>query len=339
MGSAGTAADAVAAAFGLGTVRGPWEPVPGGRAHRLWKLRTSAGVWAVKRLNRSREPWWLADHVIAAEIEEVASRCGIAMPRPVPPLRPAAPLLADIPVDGTLASFLVHEWCPGTALPAVDVPPAVLDWVGATLAALHALPVALRLADVPPRETHPAAEWATWLDGDGEFIATVRAYLPDVARATEIVDRAAPLVGRELIPVFTHRDVKPDNVLLAPASPVLVDWDGAGRDVAEWEATRAALAFSRSATGWSADAFARVLRAYEAAGGRRIAPVTASFAGLLATQLGGAAWMLWRALGHRPVTPAERAADHGHTLEILADLRASLGQLDHWASWLRHAHS
>ena len=49
---------------------------------------------------------------------------------------------------------------------------------------------------------------------------------------------------------------------------------------------------------------------------------------------GGAALQLWRALGHRPVTAAERAAAHDHTMEFLTDLRTSLKQLDRWAHWL-----
>ena len=48
----------------------------------------------------------------------------------------------------------------------------------------------------------------------------------------------------DLTPVSTHRDVKPDNVLKTPAGPLLVDWDGAGPDHAEWELTWAALHFS-----------------------------------------------------------------------------------------------
>jgi hypothetical protein len=135
--------------------------------------------------------------------------------------------------------------------------------------------------------------------------------------------------------VLTHRDVKPDNVLRTPAGAILLDWDGAGPDVAEWEATRAALAFSRVGAGWDRAGFTRVLRAYRAAGGRRIPPEPGSFTGLLQGQLGGAAWMLWRALGHRPVSPPERAAAHDHTLTILADLRLALRHLDTWTGWLR----
>ena len=129
-------------------------------------------------------------------------------------------------------------------------------------------------------------EWRDWLGGatseiSADFVAEVRAFLPDIARAKDLVEQPSWRPGDRLSPVFTFRDVKPDNVLLTSASPELVDWDGAGLDFAEWELPR-----------------------------------------------------LWRALGHRPVTPAEQAAAHEHTLEFLAELRTSLDRLDQWACWL-----
>jgi hypothetical protein len=166
------------------------------------------------------------------------------------------------------------------------------------------------------------------------------AFLPDVAEAKGLVDQAWWQPYDRLTPVYSHRDVKPDNVLLASASasasasPVLVDWDGAGLDFAEWEVPRAALAFSRCRGGWHRPSFDRVVRTYQAVTGRRVPPVAASFAGVLRLQLGAAAFLLWRALGYRPVTAPERAAARGHALEVLTELRAGIQQLGRWTHWL-----
>lgn len=333
------AATAVARAFALGPAVGGLRPVTGGRSHLMWKLRTERGVWAVKQMNRSREPWWIADYIVAADVEQVAFGQGIAMPRPMHPVHPVAPLLTDIAVGGVDLSFRVHEWCAGRTLDDAAVSAETLEWVGTTLAALHALPVARSAADASRYEPHGTDEWAAWLADDAgedraDFIARVRGFLPDIAEAKGLVDQASWQPRGQLSPVFTHRDVKPDNVLLTSRSPVLVDWDGAGLDFAEWEVPRAALAFSRRGGGWHQPSFDRVVRTYQSLTGRRIPPVTASFAGVLRLQLGAAALLLWRALGHRPVTPAERAAAHEHTLEFLNELRTSLQQLDRWAHWL-----
>jgi Ser/Thr protein kinase RdoA (MazF antagonist) len=307
--------EAVAAAFGLGDAIS-WEPVAGGRAHLVWRLRTSRGEWAVKRLNRSYEDWWLREHEVSARVQLEAWERGLPMPRPVHPLAPAAPLLAD--VDGH--SYLAHEWCEGR-----PVTGDVTTWVGEVLAALHALPA----GEGPDQRPHPVDEWRTWLDeAPGPFTDAVRAHLPDIAEAVDLVGETTGLT-----PVNTHRDVKPDNVLETARGPLLLDWDGAGPDYAEWELTRAAVHFS----GLGADraAFTAVVSSYEAVTGRRPPAGPESFAGLLRGHLGGAAWMVWRALGHRPVTEPERAAAEPHALELLADLRASLGRLDEWVRWLR----
>lgn len=307
--------DAVAAAFGLGGAIS-WEPVTGGRSHLVWRLRTERGEWAVKRLNRSREDWWLRDYLAAAEVQLAAWERGLPMPRPVHPLDPAAPLLADVGEH----SYLVHEWCEGGP-PTGDV----TEWAGRTLAALHALPA----GGTPEWEPHPVAEWLTWLDeAPGPFTDEVRAYLPDIAEAIAL---SGDTTG--LTPVGSHRDVKPDNVLETAGGPLLLDWDGAGPEWAEWELTRAAVHFSDR--GEDRAAFLRVVSAYEAVTGSRPPATRASFAGLLRAYLGGAAWMVWRALGHRPVTEPERAAAGPHALELLADLRAALGRLDEWADRLR----
>lgn len=311
---------AVAEAFDLGDVLGPGTPVAGARSHLMWRLHTSRGTWAVKRLNRSREDWWLRDYLVSAQIQLDAHTRGFPMPRPVHPLEPAAPLLADVQTGGEVASYLVHEWCEGGS-PVTDVS----GWVGTTLASLHTLPA----GGTPDWEPHPVEEWRKWLDGaPSEFADAVRAYLPEIAEA----GKAAADPGG-LTPVSTHRDVKPDNVLETAAGPLLVDWDGAGPDYAEWELTRTALHFSD--LGENRAAFDTVIRSYEAAGGRRPPASQAAFAGLLRTCLGGAAWMVWRALGHRPVTPPERAAAHTHALELLADLRTSLRRMDDWVARLR----
>jgi hypothetical protein len=310
----------VAAAFGLGDVVEPWTPVAGGRSHLVWRLRTSRGTWAVKRLNRSREDWWLRDYLVAARVQLDACERGFPMPRPVHPLEPAAPLLADVRVGDEVGSYLVHEWHDGGPL-TTDVS----EWAGTTLAALHH-----RAVDVAPDgPPHPVEEWREWLDeAPNDFTSAVRAYLPDVAEARSIATAA-----HDFTPVDTHRDVKPDNVLQTATGPLLLDWDSAGPDYAEWELTRAAIYFSR--LGEDRAAFDRVITSYETAGGRRPPASPTSFAGLLRVYLGGAAWMVWRALGHRPVTPAERAASHTHALELLADLRTSLAHLDDWTTRLR----
>ncbi|WP_062214003.1 aminoglycoside phosphotransferase family protein [Streptomyces sp. NBRC 109706] len=331
---------AVAAAFGLGRVTGGWQPVGGGRSHPLFRLRTVHGEWAIKRLNRSREEWWWQDHLLATRIERAALAAGLAIPRPIEPPGVAEGLLVNLRVadEPGPVSFLAWEWCRGSPIAETNHPPELRRWVGGTLARLHALAPTGNADEGNVYPPHPADAWQRWLDEAGpdidpDFVLAVADHLPEVAAAHRIItDSGAQLPHAAR--VFSHRDIKPDNVLRTAETPVLLDWEGAGRDLAPWEAARTALAFSRTADGWDRAGVIEVLTAYRAAGGAPVPAVPAAFGGLIDQRLGGAALMLWRALGHRPVSPPERAAAHHHALEYLGQLRVELAQLDRWTGWL-----
>jgi Ser/Thr protein kinase RdoA (MazF antagonist) len=316
---------AVAKAFGLGTPTTAAASVGGGGSHLMWRLATTTGEWAVKQLNRSREQWWIDDFEIAATVEQSAWASGIPMPRPVPPS------LMDLTVGGEQISVQVHEWRTGRPVDTTD--PAVQTWIGRTMAAVHALS-----GPAPPADTalHDPAEWRAWLDdappSEADLVLRVRERLPDIARAKDFADRSAAELGPSLTPVFTHRDVRPANMLMTTAGPVLLDWDGAGVEHAEWEAVRSALECARPAAGQEPDraAFRRILAGY----GRDLPAGPAAFGGLVRGQLRAGAWLLWRALGHRPVTPAERDMSRSTLRDTLAAVHTALTRIPEWTTWL-----
>jgi hypothetical protein len=89
--------------------------------------------------------------------------------------------------------------------------------------------------------------------------------------------------------VLTHRDLEPWNVLMTPAGPVIVDWDGAGPDSAGLVAAHAAYAFG----GGHGPLTDRANAAYVAHGGRLPPPADrlARRAGLMLSRL--AERILW----------------------------------------------
>ncbi len=172
--------------------------------------------------------------------------------------------------------------------------------------------------------------WHDWLAPHHTgFAREVRLRLPAVAGALAVLGRPGP----PLTAVSSHRDIKPDNVLLTASGPVLLDWDSSGPDTAEHELLRTALAlgFERKRP------FIRTVTAYRRAGGRPFPADPALFHGIVTAQLHTAEWLLWRALGHRGDDATARRQAATECLARLDGMAKSLRLLPRWHRWLADA--
>ncbi|BEL02819.1 hypothetical protein Q0Z83_010100 [Actinoplanes sichuanensis] len=307
----------VTRAFGTGQPTDAPVRVDGGVSHAVFRLTTTTGRYAAKRLNTVDERWWWDAYHEAARIEARAAAAGVSLPTRL------EPLVAELDVDGVRQHWQMHRWSDGRR-PTDPAGDGLADWTGATLALLHRDPA----GGAPERAPlYPLTSWHEWLgEQDTPFTRQVREHLPTVAAALEHLAQPGP----PLTAVLSHRDVKPDNVLLTDDGPVLLDWDSAGPDIAEHEILRSALAMGFEAR----EPFERTIAAYLRAGGRALPADPAIFHGIVEAQLRTAEWLLWRALGHRHDEPAER--DHA-ARECPARLRGaaeSLRRIPEWTTWL-----
>ncbi|MEV0740816.1 aminoglycoside phosphotransferase family protein [Streptomyces sp. NPDC050549] len=268
-------ADLIAETYTLGA--GPWTmtPVTRGALGQIWKLSGAGTSWAVKELLFGCDE----DQVRReAALRQAAERLGIASPRLMPDRQEAyvARLGSGSPVK-------LYDWIDGTAADASD--PDVLDWFGRTMALLHRAGAG---ETEPPsgwyercprdaewKELHAEVERAglPWADALGRFIAT---------SAVELAHWVTPSGPDGL--VTSHLDLQPQNVLVGPDGPVLLDWDNAGSACAERELARALFVWSGGNEG-DVEAGARVARAYRDAGGGAVVQGPGSFSMLFATEL------------------------------------------------------
>jgi fructosamine-3-kinase len=314
----------LAAAAGLGELTA--EPVvlkPGSVAS--WRLTTARGDFHVKRFARGDWPWLRQSLAACAQIERAAQRAGVPL---------AEPVVLGADVGDEIVN--VHRWWNGRP---VEPKHDVAGWLGRTLAKLHTIP--------PPSEApadaltsyyglHPPGDWRAWFS-EGRSLGLAWADsdepLAAVLDATEVIAAGLTAESRR---AGTHRDLLGANILTDGAEFALIDWDCAGPDVPWFEAIRAAVEFGRvSATVHGAKPLQpdpgvsrAILAAYTRAGGERGVDGRCGLAGVLGMMLWRLAFAVWVSLGHRPVTPDERAASVTYVSGALAKLSDRVRNLD-----------
>jgi Ser/Thr protein kinase RdoA (MazF antagonist) len=187
----------------------------------IWRLDTSAGVWAVKW----QYPWVPTEaRPSDLHIQRTAAAAGIPLPLPVT----APDGAAVVEIRGRHAR--VYHWVDLGAPVAPPAPAATAAEAGRLLGLLHGLairadepvdpwytevPTADYWTDLTDRATRAGAAWAASLTSALGLIA-------------DLSELAVPLAGRPHI--ICHRDFNPDNVLPAASDGrlVVLDWENAG---------------------------------------------------------------------------------------------------------------
>jgi Ser/Thr protein kinase RdoA (MazF antagonist) len=316
-----------AAAFGLGQVLA--EPVVAARGEmgRIWRLETATGRWALKEVFR---PEAGAAAVALADVafQEAALAAGVPLPRPRPALD--GRVLVEVGPADDRRSVRVYAWVDLQDRAAAIVPAGE---VAAILGRLHGL----ALADGRPihpwyRDAVPASVWPALVTratvAGAPWSATLERVAPVLAAGTEMAARAfatdaAPAPGPGA-PITCHLDFNPENVVLDVAgSPVVVDWENSGPELAEQELASAVAEFVPDPAGTAA-----FLRAYAVAGGPARLRDRGSFAMTLTVQAA-----LVRTYAERALDPTFSAEDQARSAGWVEDIAAhafSLERIDRW---------
>jgi hypothetical protein len=327
-------AAAIAAALGLGDLRGPVEILKHDEPYPVWKLDTDAGAWVVK----ASVPWGDYWHGMAAQsgaLEAAAWRAGVDMAEPLLP-EGADPGLWLRVSDDTYAS--ASRFLDG-ANPPAPVPPGIAAWAGGTVAALARLEVPADPAYDSAFNTHPQAEWDEWLGQATDLgvldTAQARALKDAAVRIGEIAatGRAAALERFVFHNDFSHR-----NIIVTPEGPRLIDFDGAGVNAPWWELVAVAVEMGAPGLGVMDPDRASVeacVDGYQSAGGALGDTDESAFTGILTGRLASTAWELWMACGHRGGS-AEQQAEFGRIVRAsVTALSTMLDAVPTWVTWLK----
>ncbi|MBO0883027.1 MAG: phosphotransferase, partial [Mycobacterium sp.] len=222
VGAGGRSADAFAAAvserYGLGTAEAITSAHRGAMG-QIWRLVTSRGVFAVK------EFFWGADEAAAAREADFCRRATAAGVRAPGCIRATSGSLTALVGGKTVR---VYEWVDGET---VEKPTGELArWAAHTMAVLHSLEY--------PADGQVVDPWYAAIPEIEEFAALAAQARSIQLAWGDVRDNALPRIDRLVrslpddqpnsVPIYCHRDMNPQNILLTSDGPCLVDWDDAG---------------------------------------------------------------------------------------------------------------
>ena len=272
-------AEGIAAAFGLGNVKGALTPIRYEYMGRRWCLETDRGRYMLSPLFD-----WINDQQaeVAVDLQERARKAGVLSPVPV--RTPDGGLVRRIAEQ----NWRVDEWMDLGPTPVPPVHSSVARRIGEVLAAVHEVapdtdrPIQGQWVADPPGEEAWAemlkrAEAANkpWAD---EFAA--------LSRTVGELLRARAATPTESV-IISNCDIVPEAVRLGPGGePVIVHWDFSGPMTREWELGSALLQWALY-SGPNLEAARALMDAYRARSGDAPSLTLGSFS------TGITGWLTW----------------------------------------------
>ncbi len=259
-------AEDLCARLALGRPVGGLSRVYGGLHHRMWRLTTDRGRYAIKQLAEDPDPAEAdtARHYNATEATaQTFAACGI----------PAIVALGDR--DNYLqliagAGYLVYPWTDAAALDKHRIDAIHVREVARLLANMHRANIVVpRLGDAkfeyqPQEKILALVERA--LACNLLHAGVLSEQLPAFLRMADAHREAIPILEEKL--VISHGDVDHKNVLWdTGGGPLLIDWESARRLNATYEILMEALDWSGITVTFRQDLFRTMLAAYIEAGG------------------------------------------------------------------------
>lgn len=304
--------------------------------HRIWRLHTTQGVYAIKQLNPviMRKAGIRNVYRLTERIAEVMASRGV----------PAVVALKGEGDGGFVQEIgdvtcIVYPWIEGETLSMQAVEPERTRLIGTNLAHMHSVPrQEFPELEPPDVEFFPEDEWDMLTfqasDRDIPWTQQVRNTLPLLVEWSKLATEASKILRQTS--VISHRDLDQKNVIWRNAtSPVMIDWEAAGLTNPTLDVVSAALYWSgQNVQPPREESFHVLLEGYITAGGSIHNPGIVALHGVLGNWL---AWLLFnmhRSLGESVNSEEERQLGVRETTRTLSTLRALATNAEAWAQWV-----
>ena len=288
---------------GLGELLAAPAPVSGGYLHKMLRVETARGIFAIKALNPDimMRPEALGN---MRRGERINDELGMMNDE----LNVCASLSGVAEVEGS--DFIVYPWVEGASVFAPEITVEHCRIMGDVLGRIHRAEVRIPGME-PETDLRQPFDWS--LMEDGRVAAWDAAALEGLRRL-------------RAVQVISHRDLDPKNVLWQGMRPCIIDWEAAGY-VNPWQELIELLNY------WADDEekARAMIAAYGAHRALHEADWDAALAAGMDGMLGWLHYNLRRAKGLEGSTPQDRTEGEAHVRGTLAELE----QYEQRAAFLR----
>ena len=204
------------------------EPVmiTGGLLHKMYRVATSDGLFAVKRLNPEiiKRPDALSNTIRSEKIAKAFDSL--------------IPAVVSLEIDGKQVHklgeeyYMVFPWVEGTAVFPADITPYHCEAIGSILGKMHQHNLRME-GIILEEDAFEMFGWDAYLkrindfkSSDKEWMTAYRKSVEDIKRWNQKACDSESYLSKSA--VISHRDLDPKNVMWNGDKPYIIDWEAAG---------------------------------------------------------------------------------------------------------------
>ncbi|MBP3594139.1 MAG: phosphotransferase [Lachnospiraceae bacterium] len=208
--------------YGLGGVLA-LRPVSGGLLHKMYRVETTSGIYAIKVLNPEimQRPTALQNTVNSEKVAHALEN--------IVPLVAAKEFNGAHVVKYDGSWFMVFDWLEGASVFAPDITVEHCAKIGELLGKIHTADVEIEGME-PETEVRDVFDWEKLCKampcGERGFVSALNDFLPELLALDADVVHALKISSSHK--VISHRDLDPKNVMWQGNQPYIIDWEAAG---------------------------------------------------------------------------------------------------------------
>lgn len=315
--------------YGLGGVLA-LRSVSGGLLHKMYRVETTSGIYAVKVLNPEimQRPTALQNTVNSEKVAHALEN--------IVPLVAAKEFNGAYVVKHDGCWFMVFDWLEGASVFAPDITVEHCAKIGELLGKIHAADVEV-VGMEPEAEVRDVFEWEKLCEamacGEQGFVLALNDFLPELLALDAEVVHALKISSSHK--VISHRDLDPKNVMWQGNQPYIIDWEAAGYVNPFQELVEVINYWTGSVDGnYDYEKVAALIASYRAYKEIRFVDwdtvLLRSFDGIL----GWLEYNMRRAAGMTGEDVADRKEGKKHVEGTIAEIKRQKAQMEELRSWL-----